>query len=134
MYMTMCICTLYVSTMPRVWSRKPEWCVINTIHSSVYHEWVGHPLLGQLLGRNLPAVHTCKSNHPPTHPSSPLNDMLSLFICKCFRLDFITCSYASSNKWSRRMLNFNLEPCENPRRVIMILKFCNFVEKVNFFL
>ena len=32
------------------------------------------------------------------------------------------------------MLNFNLEPWENPSRVIMILKFCNFVEKSSFFL
>ena len=30
------------------------------------------------------------------------------------------------------MLNFNLEPWENPTRVIIILKFCNFVAKSSF--
>ena len=81
------------------------------------------------------AAYLSKCNvYPSTHPSSPLNEMFSLFIYKCFRLDFIACSYASSSKWSRRMLNFNLEPWENPSRVIMILKFCNFIEKSSFFL
>ena len=45
-----------------------------------------------------------------THPSSPLKVMLSLFFCRCLISDFITCSYASSSRWSRRMLNFSREP------------------------
>lgn len=44
-----------------------------------------------------------------THPSSPLKVMLSFFFCRCLISDFITCSYASSSRWLRRMLNFSRE-------------------------
>lgn len=67
-----------------------------------------------------------------TYPSSPLKAIFNRFLCKCLISDFIMCSYESSNKWSRRKLNFNLELCANPSLANCSLNVWSLAEKACF--
>ena len=82
--------------------------------------------ISQIIKYNSAVQYTC------TCPSSPRNAILSLFLCSCLISDFRTCSYASSNKWSLRILNFNLELWAKPRRANCNLKLWSLAEKACF--